>query len=221
MAGKEDFVQWADNNPLIVWLVIFPLIFHKAIIAIIQIIRIQMASSKSPFINRISNVLESRVLPLLDKTLNKIENIFAFSSRFFYSLLINMIVLYLILLGISFGSVIVVLFGLLVIDFFTTQDGESSNGSEFISMVSEEFFSMLAHIFNLISNVLEYISTNYLLQGIAFFLLFIIITKQLIKSGISIYLDKAKTALNGCKRRFIWAFEPINLFQPKKINEEE
>ena len=187
----------------------------------LSLIRINMSSSKTTILGRISNIFRSSIIPLLNNTLSKIANAVVFSSRFVYSVLINLIVLILLLSGIAFGIVIVILFGLLVVDFFTTEDGESSNGSEFISMISEGLFSMLAHIFNLISNVLDYISTNYFLQGVAFFLLFIVATNRLIKSGISGYLDKAKIALNGCKKRFVWAFEPINLFQPKKITEEE
>ena len=186
-----------------------------------SLIRINMSSSKTTILGRISNIFRSSIIPLLNNTLSKIANVVVFSSRFVYSVLINLIVLILLLSGIAFGVVIVILFGLLVVDFFTTEDGESSNGSEFISMVSEGLFSMLAYTFNLISNVLDYISTNYFLQGVAFFLLFIVSTNRLIKSGISGYLDNAKIALNGCKKRFIWAFEPINLFQPKRNPEEE
>ena len=187
----------------------------------LSLIRINMSSSKTTILGRISNIFRSSIIPLVNNTLSKIANVVVFSSRFVYSVLINLIVLILLLSGIAFGVVIVILFGLLVVDFFTTEDGESSNGSEFISMVSEGLFSMLAYIFNLISNVLDYISTNYFLQGVAFFLLFIVATNRLIKSGISGYLDKAKIALSGCKKRFVWAFEPINLFQPKRITEEE
>ena len=180
-----------------------------------------MSSSKTAILYRISNIFKSSIIPLLKDTLSKIANVVVFTSRFVYSVLINLIVLILLLSGVAFGVVIVILFGLLVVDFFSTEDGESSNGSEFISMVSEGLFSMLAYIFNLIGNVLDYISTNYFLQGVAFFLLFIVVTNRLIKSGIRGYFDRAKIALNGCKKRFVWAFEPINLFQPKRISEEE
>ena len=180
-----------------------------------------MPGSRTAVLGRISNIFGSIIIPFLNKTLSRIANVVVFTARFVYSVLINLIVLILLLSGIAFGVVIVILFGLLVVDFFTTEDGGSSNGSEFISMVSEGLFSMLAYIFNLIGNVLDYISTNYFLQGLAFFLLFIVVTNRLIKSGIRGYLDKAKIALNGCKKRFIWAFEPINMFQPKRTIEEE
>ena len=180
-----------------------------------------MSSSKTAILDRISNIFKSSIIPFLKNTLSKIANIVVFTLRFIYSVFINFIILILLLSGIAFGIIIVILFGLLIVDFFTSEDGESSNGSEFISMVSEGLFSMLAYTFNLISNVLDYISTNYFLQGVAFFLLFIVSTNRLIKSGISGYLDNAKIALNGCKKRFIWAFEPINLFQPKRNPEEE
>ena len=114
-------------------------------------IRVNMSSSKTAILDRISNIFKSNIVPLLNNTLSKIANVVVFTSRFVYSVLINLIVLILLLSGIAFGVVIVILFGLLVVDFFTTEDGESSNGSEFISMVSEGLFSMLAYIFNLIS----------------------------------------------------------------------
>ena len=180
-----------------------------------------MYGSITAILNRISNIFKSTMIPFLKNTLSKIANFVVFTSRFVYSVLINLVVMILLLSGIAFGVIIVILFGLLVVDFFTTEDGESSNGSEFISMISEGLFSLLAYIFNLISNVLDYISTNYFLQGVAFFLLFIVATNRLIKSGISGYFDRAKIALNGCKKRFVWAFEPINLFQPKRTSEEE
>ncbi len=180
-----------------------------------------MGISKAGIVDRFSVFLNSKLVPFMKKTLTVTANLVTFTSRFVYTLIANLLVLILLVSGIVFGIVVVVLFGLLIRDFFMAEDDEVSKGSEFISKLSEELFSILAFVFESISNLLEYISTNYFLQGIAFFLLFIVVTNRLVNAGIRGYLDRAKIALRGCKNRFIWAFEPISLFQPKKDGEEE
>ena len=170
---------------------------------------------------KVSTFFNSKIFPICKKALSYTANLTIFISRFIYASIANIVVLLILLSGIAFGITIVILFGLLAKGFFTSEGDDASNGTEFISIVSEALFSLLAFIFTSIGNFLEYISDNYFLQGLAFFLLFIVVTNKLVKSGIKGFIDKAKFALNGCKKRFIWSFEPLSMPQSTKETSEE
>ena len=115
-----------------------------------------MGISKAGIVDRFSVFLNSKLVPFMKKTLTITANLVTFTSRFVYTLIANLLVLILLVSGIVFGIVVVVLFGLLIRDFFMAEDDEVSKGSEFISKLSDitfavEFKAILNFSFKLVS----------------------------------------------------------------------
>ena len=179
-----------------------------------------MGSSEIGFKAKISDFFRNKIFYACKSSLSFLSNFIIFFTRLIYALIANLLTMAVVFSIAAFGIVIVVAFCLLIIDFFLSNNTDGSNGSEFISTVSENLFSLLSTIFDNIGKLLDYVSSNYICQGIAFFLIFIVLTNKLVNAGINGFIDKAKIWFARSKSRFVWAFEPTGFFQPKREQEE-